>query len=134
MGIRDLIRLADVGVLPEDGDRVDIAGWNLRTVWTLGHSPGHLCFVDPDRRILLSGDHVLPRISPAAVTVHPQQRPSPLADFMDTLVRVAALDATRCCPHTSIDSGDLPSGSADCCTITRPAWPRSSRRLTSFRG
>lgn len=97
MGIRNLIRLADVDVLLEDGDHVDIAGWNLHAVWTPGHSPGHLCFFDPDRRILLSGDHVLPRISPA-VTVHPQQRPSPLADFMESLAKVAALDVDEVLP------------------------------------
>lgn len=97
MGIRNLIRSARVDVLLEDGDKVDIVGWNLRAVWTPGHSPGHLCFVDPDRRILLSGDHVLPRISPS-VTVHPQQRPSPLADFMDSLAKVAALDVHEVLP------------------------------------
>jgi glyoxylase-like metal-dependent hydrolase (beta-lactamase superfamily II) len=97
MGIANLIRLATVDVLLEDGDKVDIAGWNLRTVWTPGHSPGHLCFFDPGRRILLSGDHVLPRISPA-VTVHPQQRPSPLADFMDSLAKVGALDVDEVLP------------------------------------
>lgn len=97
MGIRNPIRLANVDVLLEDGDKVGIAGWNLHAVWTPGHSPGHLCFVDPDRRILLSGDHVLPRISPA-VTVHPQQRPSPLADFMESLTKVAALDVDEVLP------------------------------------
>jgi glyoxylase-like metal-dependent hydrolase (beta-lactamase superfamily II) len=51
-----------------------------------------LCFAEPDRRLLLTGDHVLPRITPA-VTVHPQQRPSPLADFLDSLRKVSALDA-----------------------------------------
>jgi glyoxylase-like metal-dependent hydrolase (beta-lactamase superfamily II) len=97
MGIRNLIRLARVDVLLEDGDPIQIPGWNLRAVWTPGHSPGHLCFVEPDRRLLLSGDHVLPRISPA-VTVHPQQRPSPLADFLDSLAKVAKLDIGEVLP------------------------------------
>jgi glyoxylase-like metal-dependent hydrolase (beta-lactamase superfamily II) len=97
MGISNLIRQARVDVLLEDGDRVDITGWDLRAVWTPGHSPGHLCFFDPTRRLLLSGDHVLPRISPA-VTVHPQQRPSPLADFMDSLAKVGRLDVDEVLP------------------------------------
>ncbi|MBO0841073.1 MAG: MBL fold metallo-hydrolase, partial [Sciscionella sp.] len=45
----------------------------------------------------ISGDHVLPRISPA-VTVHPQQRPSPLADFLDSLAKVAALEVDEVLP------------------------------------
>jgi glyoxylase-like metal-dependent hydrolase (beta-lactamase superfamily II) len=97
MGIRNLIRTARVDVLLEDGDDVGVPGWSLRAVWTPGHSPGHLCFLDTDRRMLLSGDHVLPRISPA-VTVHPQQRPSPLADFLDSLTKVAALDVDEVLP------------------------------------
>jgi glyoxylase-like metal-dependent hydrolase (beta-lactamase superfamily II) len=97
MGISNLIRLARVDVRLEDGDRVDIQGWDLRAIWTPGHSPGHLCFFDPSRRLLLSGDHVLPRISPA-VTVHPQQRPSPLADFMDSLLKVGRLDVDEVLP------------------------------------
>ena len=97
MGIRHLVRVAEVGVLLEDGDRVDLPGWNLRAVWTPGHSPGHLCFFDPDRRLLISGDHILPRISPA-VTVHPQQRPSPLADFLESLAKVSVLDVDEVLP------------------------------------
>mgnify|MGYP001228286916 CR=1 FL=1 len=53
------------------------AGVRLRTVWTPGHSPGHLCFLDLDRALLRSGDHVLPRITPV-ISVHPQQRHDPL--------------------------------------------------------
>ncbi len=68
----------------EDGDRLDLPGWDLRAIWTPGHSPGHLCFVEPDRRLLLTGDCVLPRITPN-VSVHPQQRPNPLAEFLDSL-------------------------------------------------
>jgi glyoxylase-like metal-dependent hydrolase (beta-lactamase superfamily II) len=97
MGISNLIRLARVDVRLEDGDRVDIRGWELRAIWTPGHSPGHLCFFDSERRLLLSGDHVLPRISPA-VTVHPQQRPSPLADFTDSLLKVGRLDVDEVLP------------------------------------
>ena len=96
-GIRHLVRTAEVDVLLEDGDRVAIAGWDLRAIWTPGHSPGHLCFFDRDRQLLLSGDHVLPRISPA-VTVHPQQRPSPLADFLDSLDKVTRLPVDEVLP------------------------------------
>ncbi|MFV0463505.1 MAG: MBL fold metallo-hydrolase [Nostocoides sp.] len=97
MGIRNLIRTARVDVHLEDGERVELPGWDLRAVWTPGHSPGHVCFWDPTRRLMLTGDHVLPRISPA-VTVHPQQRPSPLADFLDSLEKVSALDAEEVLP------------------------------------
>ena len=40
------------------------AGSALRAVWTPGHTPGHLCFYDERQEVLLTGDHVLPRITP----------------------------------------------------------------------
>jgi glyoxylase-like metal-dependent hydrolase (beta-lactamase superfamily II) len=36
----------------------------LEAVLTPGHSPGHLCFLDRDRKILFSGDHILETTSP----------------------------------------------------------------------
>lgn len=75
----------------EDGDRLPLPGWNLFEVHTPGHSPGDLCFHDPSQRLLLSGDHVLPRITPN-VGVHAQSAGNPLAEFFDSLARVAALE------------------------------------------
>jgi glyoxylase-like metal-dependent hydrolase (beta-lactamase superfamily II) len=46
------------------GDLADAPGLALRAVWTPGHTPGHLCFHDEARDLLLTGDHVLPRITP----------------------------------------------------------------------
>ncbi|GGM93193.1 MBL fold metallo-hydrolase [Thermopolyspora flexuosa] len=77
-------------VLIEDGDRPVLPGWDLRAVWTPGHSPGHLCFVSERRRILITGDHVLPRITPI-VSVHPQSSPNPLADYLDSLATIRAV-------------------------------------------
>ncbi len=37
-------------------------GWDW--ILTPGHSPGHICLHHPELRILISGDHILPRISP----------------------------------------------------------------------
>lgn len=97
MTVRPLVDMADPDVLLADGDAVPFAGWRLNVVWTPGHSPGHVCFHDPERRLLLSGDHVLPRISPN-VTVHAQQRPNPLGDFLDALEKVSTLDVDEVLP------------------------------------
>jgi glyoxylase-like metal-dependent hydrolase (beta-lactamase superfamily II) len=91
------VRLADPDVLLSDGDRPELDGWDLRTIWTPGHSPGHVCFHAPERRLLLAGDHVLPRTSPN-VSVHVQQRPDPLGDYLGALDRVGALDVDEVLP------------------------------------
>jgi glyoxylase-like metal-dependent hydrolase (beta-lactamase superfamily II) len=65
-------------VLIADGDRPLGGATPLRAVWTPGHTPGHLCFADERYDVLLTGDHVLPRITPNI-------SPSPLNDSDDAL-------------------------------------------------
>ena len=87
----DYVRQVLPDRMVEDGERLPLPGWDLRAVHTPGHSPGHLCFHEPRRRLLLSGDHVLPRITPN-VGVHAQSGGNPLAAFLDSLARVSALE------------------------------------------
>ncbi|MBV8194945.1 MAG: MBL fold metallo-hydrolase [Candidatus Dormibacteraeota bacterium] len=97
MGIREFVALTQPDVLLEDGRRVELDGWNLFAVHTPGHSAGHCCFHERDRRLLISGDHVLPRISPS-VALHAQAPANPLADFLDSLNRVRGLDVDEVMP------------------------------------
>lgn len=97
MGIREFVAATEPDVLLEDRATVPLAGWDLVTLHTPGHSPGHVCFHDRSGRLLFSGDHVLPRISPS-VAVHVQQPVNPLADFLDALRRVRDLDIDEVLP------------------------------------
>ncbi|MEU9833015.1 MBL fold metallo-hydrolase [Streptosporangium sp. NPDC048047] len=97
MMIRHFVSMAKPDRLIEDGERLGLPGWDLRAVWTPGHSPGHLCFAEPERRLLFSGDHVLPRITPI-VAVHPQSGPNPLADYLEALAAVGRLDVEEVLP------------------------------------
>jgi glyoxylase-like metal-dependent hydrolase (beta-lactamase superfamily II) len=83
--------------LIEDGERLDLGTWDLRAIWTPGHSPGHLCLYSEAQRVLLAGDHLLPRISPN-ISVHTQQVANPLGDYLDSLLRVRSLDADEVLP------------------------------------
>lgn len=40
----------------EDGDTVCVAGFNFEVIWTPGHAPGSLCFLDRESRIMFTGD------------------------------------------------------------------------------
>jgi len=84
-------------VLIEDGDEPEVPGWDLKAIWTPGHSPGHLCFYEAGNRLMLSGDHVLPRITPN-ISFHPQAGPNPLGDFLASLDKVAGYDADEVLP------------------------------------
>lgn len=87
LGVRELVTLAEPDRYIDDGEKLDLPGWDLHAIWTPGHSPGHLCFAEPSRRLVLTGDHVLPRITPN-VSMHTQSTTSPLADFMESLAKV----------------------------------------------
>ncbi|MFI6597825.1 MBL fold metallo-hydrolase [Nonomuraea sp. NPDC050536] len=97
MMIRHMVSMAKPDRLVEDGERLGLPGWDLRAVWTPGHSPGHLCFVSESRRLLFSGDHVLAKITPI-VAVHPQSGPNPLADYLDSLAAVRKFDVEEVLP------------------------------------
>ena len=97
MPVREFVQATHPDVLLEDGDRPDVPGWHLRAIHTPGHSPGHLCFYLPDERLMLSGDHVLPRITPN-ISYHPQSGPDPLGEFLDSLDKVAREDVELVLP------------------------------------
>src|SRR5919197_1711669 len=68
-----------------EGDRVD--GWEV--LWLTGHADGHIALARDG--MLVCGDVLLADISPA-VGLYPESRPDPLADYVRTLERIAALD------------------------------------------
>ena len=48
----------------EDGDVLHRGGFSFECICTPGHTPGHMCLYDREKRVFLSGDHVLFDISP----------------------------------------------------------------------
>ncbi|MCY3926292.1 MAG: MBL fold metallo-hydrolase [bacterium] len=57
---------------------------------TPGHTEDHLCLYDPAYGIMISGDHVLPTITPHISGLSPH--PDPLARFFASLRRMDAID------------------------------------------
>jgi glyoxylase-like metal-dependent hydrolase (beta-lactamase superfamily II) len=66
----------------------DLGAW--RVYETPGHAPSHVCLFQPERRLLISGDHVLGRIS---LYYDYGWTPDPVGEFMHSLDVVDALDA-----------------------------------------
>jgi len=79
-----------VDLLMEGGEEV-LPGSGLWTIWTPGHSPGHLCVHDQKRRLLFSGDHVLPIITPH-VSLYPGDEGNPLERFLQVQHDLKELD------------------------------------------
>ena len=97
MPLRPLVDAVQPDVLMEDGERPEIPGWDLAAIWTPGHSPGHLCFWEPTNRLMLAGDHVLPRITPN-IPFHPQAGSDPLGDFLRSLHKLEGYDSDEVLP------------------------------------
>jgi len=70
-----------------DGTPVPGTDGALVPVHTPGHTAGHLCFHDRARNLLLTGDHVLPKVTPN-VARRPGSGPDPLRDFLASLARL----------------------------------------------
>ena len=76
-----------------DGEVLSLGGRDWFARHTPGHTVDHVCFHDPTEGVLLSGDHVLPTITPHISGIGTAC--DPLDDFLRSLDAVAALDDVR---------------------------------------
>ena len=74
----------------DDGDALEVGGYRFRCVATPGHSVGHTCLYEPNKKILLAGDHILMDITPNITCW--SEAENPLAFFLDSLDRVGRLN------------------------------------------
>lgn len=77
----------DLGVA--DGETLALGGRRWRCLYTPGHTLDHLCLYDPEAGVLLSGDHVLPTITPHIPGIGGGR--DSLAAYLASLDRVAQL-------------------------------------------
>ncbi|TAK34406.1 MAG: MBL fold metallo-hydrolase [Chloroflexota bacterium] len=90
MPVLELVQVAMPHITVRGGEHLMVGDFDWEVVWTPGHSPGHVCFYESSRRVLVSGDHVLPAITPN-ISMHTQSMGNPLGDYLVSLQTVAAL-------------------------------------------
>ncbi|HEV2982611.1 MAG TPA: MBL fold metallo-hydrolase [Solirubrobacteraceae bacterium] len=71
----------------------DVGTWSVYE--TPGHAPSHVCLYEPTHRLLISGDHLLGRIS---LYFDYGFTPDPVGEFLHSLDVVASLGARLCLP------------------------------------
>jgi glyoxylase-like metal-dependent hydrolase (beta-lactamase superfamily II)/8-oxo-dGTP pyrophosphatase MutT (NUDIX family) len=128
-GVRIAAHADTRGVLAAGGDCTvdrtiadgDIVHWADDLHWqalhTPGHAPGHLCFYDPSRRHVLSGDNVL-GLGSSIVAPSPH---GSMRDYMASLARLLALPLNMLLP------GHGPPVATPLATIRRYIAHRSQR-------
>jgi glyoxylase-like metal-dependent hydrolase (beta-lactamase superfamily II) len=94
--MKPFMALAEPDILLADGDVVPHGDRTLRAVWTPGHTPGHICLYDEPKGVLLTGDHVLPRISPVIGMTFGED--DPLSSYLSSLEKIGAYDSAEVLP------------------------------------
>ena len=79
------------------GETLSTELFSFKVLWTPGHSPGHICLYEPSQKILISGDNVLPNITPN-IGLHPQSSSNPLGDYLNSLSALKQLDVNLVLP------------------------------------
>jgi len=85
--------MAPLAASPVDGDVIEAGGGRWRVVETAGHCRGHLCLHDAARDLLISGDQVLPSISPNVSVLSSAPEANPLREFLASLERLGECGA-----------------------------------------
>jgi glyoxylase-like metal-dependent hydrolase (beta-lactamase superfamily II) len=126
------------GIVPPDRDLLpgvtvdtDLGPWSV--VETPGHAPSHVCLYQPDRRLLISGDHLLGRVS---LYFESGFTPDPVGEYLESLNVVDDLDMRLCLPghgrtftevsgHVNANRVAIAEGLAGCLEALK-AGPRSA--------
>ncbi|MEA2506989.1 MAG: hypothetical protein QOH48_1607 [Actinomycetota bacterium] len=80
-----------------DGEGFRCGGRSWTLIHTPGHSPSHICLFSEADGLLLSGDHLLPTVTPH-IDFHAEGEADPLGDYLGSLEKVAALNPALVLP------------------------------------
>jgi len=96
--------LPDRDLLPGVEVDTDLGLWQVHE--TPGHAPSHVVLHQPDRKLLLSGDHVLGR---ASLYFDYGYTPDPVGEYMASLDKVRGLDVDLILAGHGRPARDLPT-------------------------
>jgi glyoxylase-like metal-dependent hydrolase (beta-lactamase superfamily II) len=74
----------------QDGDEIIVGKYRFKCVSTPGHSLGHTCLYEPDKKILVAGDHILIDITPNIQCWSDDQ--NPLKNYLTSLDKVNEME------------------------------------------
>jgi glyoxylase-like metal-dependent hydrolase (beta-lactamase superfamily II) len=80
-----------------DGEVIQVGERKLEAIWTPGHSPGHNVMYLRKEKVLIVGDHLLPKITPH-VGIYPDGPDNPLGDFLASQRKIQPFDVELVLP------------------------------------
>jgi glyoxylase-like metal-dependent hydrolase (beta-lactamase superfamily II) len=79
-----------------DGDIMERGGYRFTCVKTPGHSRGHVCLYEPEKKLLIAGDHLLKNITPGIQGRADGE--NPLKEYLASLDKIYAFDIDTVLP------------------------------------
>ena len=80
----------------KENDWIHIGGYHFQCVETPGHTKGHICLYEPDKKLLLSGDHILGDITPIIQSW--TENENPLHEYLCSLDKIYEIDVELVLP------------------------------------
>lgn len=80
-----------------DGEVIRVGEREIEVVWTPGHAPGHCVLYLRREKLMIVGDHLLPKITPH-VGYFPGGVADPLGDFLDSQRKVQRFEVDEVLP------------------------------------
>lgn len=77
----------------QDGEVIEIGGRTWRVVVGYGHAPEHACLYCEELNVLISGDQILPKITPHIGVYPAEPDANPLQEYLDSLATFRPLPA-----------------------------------------
>ncbi len=81
----------------KDGDVLTVGDRRLEIIWTPGHAPGHCVIYLRKEKVMIVGDHLLPKITPH-VGLYPDASGDPLGDFINSQLKVQKFEVEHVFP------------------------------------
>jgi glyoxylase-like metal-dependent hydrolase (beta-lactamase superfamily II) len=97
MGSNMYSPVAQPDKLLSDGDVIPLGDRKLEIIWTPGHAAGHCVVYLRKEKVLIVGDHLLPKITPH-VGIYPTGPGNPLGDFINSQLKVQKFDVELVLP------------------------------------
>ena len=91
LGLEQFVTPAYPDVTLHGGETISTGMFTFQVLWTPGHSAGHICLYEPEKKVLISGDHILPKIT-SNISRHPQSGENPLGRYLNSLNSLKQLD------------------------------------------
>jgi glyoxylase-like metal-dependent hydrolase (beta-lactamase superfamily II) len=97
--------VSNVDTIPvKDGDIFNYGEYSLRVILTPGHTPGHACLYDENKKILFSGDHILYDITP---NISYWEDFNSLKEYLKSLDKIYELEVNLTLPGHREFPGDV---------------------------